>query len=81
MVPRVKDQLEGVCAVYRATVARTIEMRLAEGQRSVQALLDTISVHVVGEDELRRVDPGLRSFRNLNTPDDYAEWLSVKRSS
>lgn len=81
VVPRVNDQLEGVCALYRATVARTIEMRLKEGKRSVQALLDTITVRIVGEDELRRVDPGLGSFRNLNTPDDYADWLRVKRSS
>ena len=80
-VPQLGGQLEGVCAVYRATVAGTIEERLRQGQRSVQALLDSITVRVVGEDELRLVDPGLRSFRNLNTPDDYADWLTVRRSS
>ncbi|HEY9287856.1 MAG TPA: molybdenum cofactor guanylyltransferase [Candidatus Dormibacteraeota bacterium] len=80
-VPQAGDQLEGVCAIYRGTVARTIEDLLHHGHRSVRALLDTITVRVVGEDELRRVDPGLRSFRNLNTPGDYADWLALKRSS
>jgi hypothetical protein len=26
--------------------------------------------------ELRRVDPELRSFRNLNTPDEYTDWIT-----
>jgi molybdopterin-guanine dinucleotide biosynthesis protein A len=81
VVPHPGDRLEGVCAVYRATVAPAIETLLEKGQRSVRALLDTITVRVIGEDELRRIDPSLRSFRNLNTPRDYADWLSLKRSS
>lgn len=80
-VPKLGDRLEGLCAVYRPAVGGAIEALVGRGERSVRALLDTVGVHVLSEDELRRVDPELRSFRNLNTPSDYAEWLKAKRSS
>ena len=81
VVPQAGDQLEAVCAVYRPRVARSIENLVARGQRSVRALLDVIPMRVIAPDEVCRVDPELRSFRNLNTPSDYAEWLELKRSS
>lgn len=81
VVPQPGDKLEGVCAIYRPSVGQVIEDLLGEGHRAVRALLDRITVRVVGADELRSVDPELRSFRNLNTPSDYAGWLRANRSS
>ena len=77
-VPLIGGEPEGVCAVYRATLAQTIGQLLARGDRSVKSLLDAVAVRYVEEDLLRRVDPELRSFRNLNTPDDYEAWIRTR---
>jgi molybdopterin-guanine dinucleotide biosynthesis protein A len=43
-------------------------------------LLEACAVRYIDEAELGGVDPGLRSFRNLNTPADYAEWVRSQPS-
>jgi molybdopterin-guanine dinucleotide biosynthesis protein A len=40
------------------------------GNRSVVDALDGLHVRIVDENDLRRVDPDLRSFRNVNRPED-----------
>jgi molybdopterin-guanine dinucleotide biosynthesis protein A len=75
VVPKPAGELEGVCAIYSRDLAPAIESLLQNGARSIRALLDEIKVRYVGPDELYAVDPGLRSFRNLNTPADYESWL------
>lgn len=75
VVPRPDAQPEGLCAVYRRSLGPRIEALLEAGERRVTALLDAVDVHYVGTEELRRVDPELRSFRNLNTPAEYRAWL------
>lgn len=73
-VPLLPAGPEGTCAVYWQGVAGAVAQQL-EGDRSVRGLLDRLHVRYVGEAELRAVDPGLRSFRNLNTPSEYEAWL------
>jgi molybdopterin-guanine dinucleotide biosynthesis protein A len=51
---------------------------LESGQRSIKSLLDRSTVRYVASDELRAVDPQLRSFRNINTPADYEAWLRTR---
>jgi molybdenum cofactor guanylyltransferase len=75
-VPRLLGRAEGTCAVYRTELAPRIEALLSQGRRSVLSLLDRSRVRYLEEGELRALDPELRSFRNLNTPEDYTSWLS-----
>jgi molybdopterin-guanine dinucleotide biosynthesis protein A len=51
---------------------------LEAGQRSIKSLLDRSTVRYVASDELRAVDPELRSFRNINTASDYENWLRTQ---
>jgi molybdopterin-guanine dinucleotide biosynthesis protein A len=74
-VPLIAGQAQGVCAVYSVHLTALIEQLIASGRRSVGALLESCSVRYLEEAELRQVEPELRSFRNLNTPADYDEWL------
>jgi molybdopterin-guanine dinucleotide biosynthesis protein A len=76
VVPRLEARPECLCAVYRAGLASRILTTLDAGERRVTALLDGIRVRYVDDMELRRVDPELRSFRNLNTPDEYKDWIT-----
>ena len=58
-------------AVYRTRLASTIQELLDQDQSRPVALLDCCDAMVVDAEELRCVDPGLDSLRNLNTPDEY----------
>ena len=79
VVPRLDVRPECLCAVYRGSLAGRILTLLDAGERRVTALLDGIRVRYVEAAELRRVDPELRSFRNLNTPDEYQDWVTSLR--
>jgi molybdopterin-guanine dinucleotide biosynthesis protein A len=79
VVPRLDGRPECLCAVYRASLAGRILTLLNDGERRVTALLDGIRVRYVEAAELRRVDPELRSFRNLNTPEEYQDWVTSLR--
>ena len=52
-----------------ASAART---QIERGQLKIALAFRGLDVLWVPEAELRQLDPGLRSFRNVNTPEDYA---------
>lgn len=66
-------QPEPLFAAYRRTCLPPIEAALSAGRRRAVAFLGDINVRFIDEPDLRRVDPDLRSFRNLNTPEEWAE--------
>jgi molybdopterin-guanine dinucleotide biosynthesis protein A len=70
VVPRLRGEPEPLCAVYGRTLLPTIEEVLASGKRSIRDVLDRAATRYVEEEELRRCDPELRSFINVNTPQD-----------
>lgn len=78
VVPRPVQEPEGVCALYVRDLAPHIEALLESGKRSIKSLLDRSTVRYVASDELRAVDPQLRSFRNINTPADYENWVRTR---
>ncbi len=71
VVPVVGGYEEPLHALYHCRCLPAIEARLAQGQRRVISFMGDVRTRYVGEDELRSVDPQLRSFVNANTP---AEW-------
>jgi molybdopterin-guanine dinucleotide biosynthesis protein A len=79
VVPRLDATPEGLCAVYRANLAPRMLAMLDAGERRVTALLDGIRVRYIEAADLRPIDPELRSFRNLNTPDEYEAWVTSLR--
>jgi molybdopterin-guanine dinucleotide biosynthesis protein A len=81
VVPRVDGQPQAVCALYERALASRIEAMLGAGERSIKSLLAASNVRYVAPDELRAVDPELRSFRNINTPSDYQAWLKTQPAS
>ncbi len=74
-VPDDGRRLHPLAAVYRVDVLPVAEALLADGQRSLQALLAACRTRRVPVDELREVDPQLASLSNCNTPEDYRRAL------
>ncbi|HUQ68094.1 MAG TPA: molybdenum cofactor guanylyltransferase [Planctomycetaceae bacterium] len=76
-VPRDAEHHHPLAAVYRTSVLSRVE-RLLEGDRlRPRFLFDEARTREVPVDELRDVDPELRTLMNLNTPEDYRAALAA----
>jgi|SRR5215469_4176804 len=73
LVPLVDDVPQVLLAVYPRSILPFIEERLRQGRRDPRSLLEIAPVQYIQEEQLRRVDPGLRSFINVNTPEELRE--------
>jgi molybdopterin-guanine dinucleotide biosynthesis protein A len=62
-------------AIYRTSLAPKAARLVREGRRRVLFLTEGEKVSLVREGEVREADPDLRSFRDLNTPEEYAAAL------
>ena len=73
VVPVVAGHPQPLAAFYAVSALAVIQDLLAgDGKRSLRAALERLNVCYVDESELRAADPGLRSFFDLDTPDDVA---------
>lgn len=63
-------------AVYRRAVLPHVESLLAKDKLRPVFLFDAVRTRRVQPDEMRSVDPDLKTLRNLNTPEDYAAALA-----
>jgi len=75
VVPEVDGRSEPLCAVYCDTAVPPLQRFLEEGQRAAHRALLSLRTRRIGEEDLRCADPDLRSFTNLNTPDDLPPLL------
>ena len=77
LVPLVATYPQVLLAVYPKQALPVIEQRIHEGRRDPRSLLTAIPVRYIEEAQLREIDPQLRSFVNINTPEE----LSTQESS
>jgi molybdopterin-guanine dinucleotide biosynthesis protein A len=70
LVPVVDGVPQVLLAVYPRSLLPTIETCLRVGERGPRALLKAARVRYIEEVQLRQIDPQLRSFVNLNAPED-----------
>src|SRR5262249_24554390 len=75
-IPSIGDFYHPLAAPYRnRVVLPAIEALLAENRLRPFFLVDAVKTQVVREEEMRAVDPELRTLRNLNHPDEYERAL------
>jgi len=67
---------EPLHAVYGAGSIPAIEEALESGERRITSFFGKVRVRKVVDEELSAFDPALRSFRNVNTPEDYSRLLA-----
>lgn len=77
LVPCVQGIPQVLLARYPRALLPTIEGCLHEGRRDPRALLSRVPVRYLEEEQLREIDSELRSFRNINTPEDFHNNFSV----
>ena len=71
-----QPQLETLHAVYSRRCIEPIRRRIEMRRLKVANLLGDVAVRYVREDELRRFDPSLGSFRNVNTPEEWEGFIA-----
>lgn len=76
LVPVVNGVPQVLLAVYPRTVLPLIEVCLQQGRRDPRSLLEVAAVQYIEEAQLRLVDPQLRSFVNVNTPEELDSLLT-----
>jgi molybdopterin-guanine dinucleotide biosynthesis protein A len=77
VIPEVGGKLQPLHAVYRKQCANAIESLAAGGEKRLTASATAINARKVSEEEVRKLDPQLSSFFNVNTPEDYQRALEL----
>ena len=73
LVPLVHEIPQVLLALYPRSVLPIVKEQLLQGRRDVRCLLQVAPVQFVEEAQLRQFDPQLRSFINVNTPEELRE--------
>jgi molybdopterin-guanine dinucleotide biosynthesis protein A len=74
VIPRIGGVLQPMhMVVRRAPALQAVHTALASGEHRLFRALLALQPHEVEADELRALDPDLRTFFNVNTPDDLVE--------
>jgi molybdopterin-guanine dinucleotide biosynthesis protein A len=77
LVPRVHGTPQVLLARYPRSLLPAIEQCLRAGRRDPRALLEQVVPRFLEEEQARAIDPDLRSFVNINTPEDFARELAA----
>ncbi|MCK4257635.1 MAG: molybdenum cofactor guanylyltransferase [Halanaerobiales bacterium] len=73
VIPKVGEYLEPLVAVYAKRITSIFEKAILENSYKLSDLFELINVDYVSEEKLRKIDPKLESFFNVNRPEDYKE--------
>jgi molybdopterin-guanine dinucleotide biosynthesis protein A len=81
VVPRIKNEVEPLCAVYSKNCLAPIQELLERDERQIRKLFSMVKVEYVEEDEINRFDPEHLSFFNINSQADLdkARKLAAER--
>ncbi len=79
VIPEVGGKLQPLHAVYRKHCANAIESLAASGEKRLTASAGRDQrAKGRSSSELRKIDPQLNSFFNVNTPEDYRRALKLR---
>jgi molybdopterin-guanine dinucleotide biosynthesis protein A len=73
VVPETANGVESLCAIYSKACLKPIEAHLNEGRLQIKQFYPKVRVKSIPEKRLRRLDPELLSFFNINTPQDLQQ--------
>lgn len=73
VIPVVGGVEQGLLAIYRRPAIEKFRSRIEAASIQFDEFRNGLEREYIGEGELREVEPDLRSFTNVNTPEDLAE--------
>jgi molybdopterin-guanine dinucleotide biosynthesis protein A len=72
VIPETAAGFEPLCAAYSTRCLENVRRHLTKNRLKIQLFLKKMHVRTIPEDRLRRLDPQLISFFNINSPADMA---------
>jgi len=72
VVFRKGEYVEPLHAVYRASCLPAIEQAIRSGERRIVSFFSKTNVSFITPEDVKPFDPELRSFSNVNTPEEWA---------
>jgi molybdopterin-guanine dinucleotide biosynthesis protein A len=78
VIPRISDKMEPLHALYTKRCLPPINRMIESRVYQIFRFFDEVPVRYVDEDEIRRFDPNLRSFFNINSPRDLERLQQLK---
>ena len=81
VVARPREQLEPLPGLYRRTCLPAVAGALTRGERSLRDLLSSLCLVEMSAGAVRRCDPDLLSFVNVNTPADLEQACAIVASA
>jgi len=72
VIPQTAAGLEPLCAAYSQRCLKAAEEHILQNKFKIQMALSGKRIKKIPEDVLRQKDPELRSFFNVNSPEDLA---------
>jgi molybdopterin-guanine dinucleotide biosynthesis protein A len=70
LVPLIHNIPQVLLTLYPRSILPVVKEQLLRGRRDLRCLLKIAPVQFVEEAQLLQVDPQLRSFMNINTPEE-----------
>lgn len=80
VIPETSKGMEPLCAAYSKKCLEPVKQQLVQGEFKIQRFFKKIRFKTISENVLRKKDPELLSFFNINTPDqlEMAEKIFLK---
>ena len=72
VIPSTSAGYEPMFAIYRKRCLPAMVRQLERDQLKIQSLFRRVRVKTIAEVDIRKIDPGLISFFNINTPEDLS---------
>ncbi|MCP4683145.1 MAG: molybdenum cofactor guanylyltransferase [Desulfobacterales bacterium] len=70
VVPKIAGNMEALFSLYRKRCLPAMEGLIESREYQIVRFFHLVSVLYIGEKEVRRFDPDLRSFTNINSPQE-----------
>lgn len=71
VVPKFKEKLHPLCAVYTKNCLPKIELQLTNKDYKLTNFIKSINAKIINESEIKHLDKQGKSFTNINTKEEY----------
>jgi molybdopterin-guanine dinucleotide biosynthesis protein A len=81
VMPQTPKGLEPLCAVYSKSCLQIIEAHIRQEKLKIQCVFNKSRINRISEARVRKADPELISFVNINTPEDLIAVESLEKET
>ncbi len=80
VIPETSAGKEPLCAVYSKNCLKPIETQLFNNDYKIQNFFKSLRIKKINEDTIKKIDPEMLSFLNINTQNDLERALKLMAS-